>query len=484
MMGVVSLASVLPGSGLVLRRGPISAVVDGLPADRAATLLAELVDAEPGSLADLIDRRLTNTGESPALAVAVAADDQLDVVVTGPAAAIINGDAVRSAVGSSRSVRVGAGARVVLVADGSAPAAAGDAAPPVPQLSFDAGMVPGAGLVVWTGTTATAAARHTELAPPHTRARLDDPAEWDTRDTGRKPLARQGTGRVEGQRRRTAAPTLIPPSDDIPVTGDADSDLANARTEISEIDVPAAQPVSQLQIHGLLCPHGHINDPRLQLCARCGIRIDRMTGALVQGPRPPLGLLVIDDGATYVVSSDLLIGRDPEPAADNRGGIAADGVGPLNSIRLVDNSGAMSRAHCEIRLVEWDVRILDAGSVNGTYVWIPGQPGWQRALPGKEVLLVPGAQIRIGNRAMLFESPHGTAQSSSGSHAAAPPQPPAYGASSYGVPGYAPGPVGRPQYGPPPLGYGPPGPGMPGYGPPAGPPPNYGPQGAPDRWPR
>lgn len=461
----------LPGSGLALRRGPLSAVIDGISADRAAAFLAMLADAEPSTIGPLIGHRLADTGETPALAVLADAGDHLDVFVVGPASATVDAGGesqiIRASVDSAQTRRLTPGARVTLAADGGivAPDAVIE---PTPLLSFDAGMVPARALVIWTAAAAVVGAP-IELSAPQISARLDDPGEWDPADTGRKPLAQHGTSRVEGQRRRAAAPTLVPPSDDIPETGDADADLANARTQVSAVDVSAVQPVAQLQIHGLLCPNGHINDPRLQLCARCGIRIDRMTGALVQGPRPPLGLLVIDDGATYVVSSDLLIGRDPEPTAERRGGIAADGVGPLNSIRLADNSGAMSRAHCEIRLVEWDVRLLDAGSVNGTFVWLPGQQGWRRPAPGQDVPLVPGAQIRIGNRAMLFESPHGTAHSSSGPHVsapAAPPSPP------------APPPPGPPPAGPPPQrGYGPP-PQIPQYGPPGyGPPPGY-----PNRW--
>jgi len=473
MMDAVSLASVLPGSGLVLRRGRLSAVIDGIPADRAAALLAVLADTEPDAIGAVIGRRLADTGETPALAVLADAGDHLDAFVVGPASVTVDvageSQVIRASVDSAETRRVAAGARVTLVADGGV---AQSAAAPIPLLSFDAGMVPARGLVIWTVPASTAAGDavvpSAELPAPQISARLDDPAEWPSPDTGRKPLAQHGTSRVEGRPRRAAAPTLVPPSDDIPETGDSDADLANARTQVSAVDVSSVQPVAQLQIHGLLCPNGHINDPRLQLCARCGIRIDRITGALVQGPRPPLGLLVIDDGATYVVSSDLLIGRDPEPTAQRRGGIAADGVGPLNSIRLADNSGAMSRAHCEIRLVEWDVRLLDAGSVNGTFVWLPGQPGWQRPVPGQDVLLVPGAQIRIGNRAMLFESPHGTAHSSSGPHLSAPAVPP---------------PMPPPPMPQAPPGYGPP-PQAPGYGSPPPPygPPGYGPQAYPNRW--
>ena len=44
----------------------------------------------------------------------------------------------------------------------------------------------------------------------------------------------------------------------------------------------------------------------------CGIRMNERTGELVFGPRPPLGLLVFDDGATYTVDAEYLVGRMPD----------------------------------------------------------------------------------------------------------------------------------------------------------------------------
>ena len=37
---------------------------------------------------------------------------------------------------------------------------------------------------------------------------------------------------------------------------------------------------------------------------------------LVDGPRPALGVMVVDDGSSYVLESDYVIGRDPEQADD------------------------------------------------------------------------------------------------------------------------------------------------------------------------
>lgn len=152
-------------------------------------------------------------------------------------------------------------------------------------------------------------------------------------------------------------------------------------------------------VKGVECSRDHLNDPRVSFCAVCGIRMDQPTRVLVDGARPPLGVLVLDDGTSYVLDSDCVLGREPEQA-----GAVGRGARP---IRLPDRSGGMSRVHAEIRLVDWDVTVVDRGSANGTHVMQPGRPDWVRASPGHQVVLRPGAQVLIGGRTITFDSPHG-----------------------------------------------------------------------------
>ena len=62
------------------------------------------------------------------------------------------------------------------------------------------------------------------------------------------------------------------------------------------------------QVHGVICARGHFNDPTSPFCASCGISMVQQTHNLVEGPRPPLGVLVLDDGSTYVVDRDIVVG--------------------------------------------------------------------------------------------------------------------------------------------------------------------------------
>ncbi|OCF87681.1 hypothetical protein AW168_24650 [Nocardia brasiliensis] len=152
-------------------------------------------------------------------------------------------------------------------------------------------------------------------------------------------------------------------------------------------------------IKGFKCARDHLNDPRVSFCAVCGIRMDQLTCVLTDGVRPPLGLLLLDDGTSYVLDADCVLGREPEHAeAVSRG---------ARPVRLEDRSGGMSRAHAEIRLVDWDVTVVDGGSTNGTHIRQPGHQDWSRAIPGHPVKLIPGAQVQLGSRVVTFDSQHG-----------------------------------------------------------------------------
>ncbi|HCS59105.1 MAG TPA: forkhead-associated protein, partial [Gordonia polyisoprenivorans] len=176
---------------------------------------------------------------------------------------------------------------------------------------------------------------------------------------------------------------------------------------VQERQKPATEVVklveSRAHVHGIRCSRGHLNHPRSWLCGVCGIRMDQLTGILVEGERPPLGWLLLDNGSTYLLDEDLVIGR--EPGAPTR-----PGRGAPKPIRVQDESGQLSRRHIEIRLVEWDVHLIDLGSANGTYVSDPAMGNREiRLTPRQPHLLTPGSHVRIGGRHFIFESPHARA---------------------------------------------------------------------------
>lgn len=151
---------------------------------------------------------------------------------------------------------------------------------------------------------------------------------------------------------------------------------------------------------GHLCARGHLNDPRSHFCVLCGIRMNERTGELVFGARPPLGLLVFDDGATYTVDAEYLVGRMPDVDERVRNG-------SLRSIVVEDRSGAVSRVHAEVRVDGWDVMLVDSRSRNGTHIAGPGANTWTTVPSGRSHRLTPGTRVRLGSRTFLFESPSG-----------------------------------------------------------------------------
>jgi hypothetical protein len=162
---------------------------------------------------------------------------------------------------------------------------------------------------------------------------------------------------------------------------------------------PGVAGPAHVLVKGFRCSRNHHNDPRVSFCSVCGIRMDQRTGVLVDGRRPPLGLLVLDIGSTFVLDDNYLLGRNPEV---DEAVISSR----LRPIRLDDDSGTLSRVHAEIRLEGWDVLLVDRGSANGTYIAGTGQSGWTRLAPQRPVVLTPGTHVRIGRRVFTFESAH------------------------------------------------------------------------------
>jgi pSer/pThr/pTyr-binding forkhead associated (FHA) protein len=158
-----------------------------------------------------------------------------------------------------------------------------------------------------------------------------------------------------------------------------------------------AQVAGATMVPGVYCPQQHFNDPRVAYCATCGSPLSRNGADVRQGPRPALGVLVLDDGDTFVVDGDYVLGRDP----DNDEAVQAGSARPLI---LADPGRSISRVHARIELDEWEVRLSDCISANGTFVASEGS-GWTRVLPGHAVTIQPGTHLLLGQRILLFDSP-------------------------------------------------------------------------------
>lgn len=244
-----------------------------------------------------------------------------------------------------------------------------------------------------------------------TQPTASDPHRARTEISGRQPPGPGGERRADaaedetaGPRPRRPGPALRPlvhptPRMDLPVspehgpperaTPPLDAELRR-RTEAT-----AKGTALTVKVRGFKCARAHPTDPRSAFCSVCGMPVDQ-TQPLIEVMRPPLGILVLDDGSTYLLETDSVLGRDPEKSEPARRG--------LTPLQVTDNSGGMSRAHVELRLADWDVQLVDRGSTNGTRTRAAGHREWVRIPPHQPVILVPGTEILIGNRMLRFES--------------------------------------------------------------------------------
>lgn len=205
-----------------------------------------------------------------------------------------------------------------------------------------------------------------------------------------------------------SAPSSVPPMPDPPRRCDAIRGISpvgrprqplpvaqSARSSEDPADESVGSPGAE--VRGFRCRDGHLNDPRVYFCSICGIRMAESTGVFVTGPRPSLGLLVFDNGASFSLDADYLLGREPDIDERVR-------TGQLRPLVVFDTTGVVSRRHAEIRLVDWDVLIVDCGSSNGTLVAERDAADWSALVPGQAIPMPPGMTVRVGERSFVFES--------------------------------------------------------------------------------
>ncbi len=100
-------------------------------------------------------------------------------------------------------------------------------------------------------------------------------------------------------------------------------------------------------------------------------------------------VLVFDDGSTFALDNDYVIGRRPERHELVRSGQAR----PLT---VVDPDTVLSGAHAALRLHGADVYLEDLGSLNGSHIARPGATGWTRLEPYTPERLEPGTRLLFG----------------------------------------------------------------------------------------
>jgi hypothetical protein len=397
---------VVPGEGVVVRLPGVTAVA--FPADHHHVLVAALLDAVRAA-ADQPDagRKLTRA-VATLLATAENAPPLGLVAADGDGVAVLlHGDVEFATAEETLSGRDAATwldrllpevpTQWSLARDGSGAADEWS--------DLQAGVTRGDGVATGAAAPApepaavaepTAEAESDPAEPAADEAAADEPAPEPELPTAPQPAAAPPPPSVDVPAPVPApapdfvAVSLLEPDEDeparepLPVTGD---DRPPPPPEPDEPEAPRCQ--------GVVCARGHFNDPTSPFCANCGISMVQQTHNLVEGPRPPLGVLVLDDGSTYVVDRDIVIGREPgvDPAV-------ADGS--ARPITLPDPERSISRVHARVRLDGWDVHVEDAGSANGTFA--AGRTATQWTPVSAPMPLTPGMHVLVGSRVLSFDT--------------------------------------------------------------------------------
>jgi hypothetical protein len=191
--------------------------------------------------------------------------------------------------------------------------------------------------------------------------------------------------------------------------------LLNAGSAGADLGAPQRQPLSKARdisagqssyvaespiIEGVYCKNGHFDDPEALFCAVCGISMNQQTLVPRPGTRPPLGVLLLDDGSVFQLDRDYIVGR--EPGLD--GSVAS---GRARALRITDESGIVSRVHAKVQLDGWRVLVTDLGSANGTRVRLPKQNADAQLQPHVPFVLTTGSQVDLGGRGFRYESHRG-----------------------------------------------------------------------------
>lgn len=177
----------------------------------------------------------------------------------------------------------------------------------------------------------------------------------------------------------------LEPREPLPMAGDLAPGTASYASEAPIVD-------------GVYCQNGHFEDPQALSCATCGVAMSPQQP--MPGPRPPLGVLVLDDGSVFQLDTDYVVGREPGLDASVAGGQS-------RPLRVADDSGIVSRVHARVQLDGWRVIVTDLGSANGTKVRFPNDAGEQALMPNVPVALASGSVVDLGGRELRYESHRG-----------------------------------------------------------------------------
>ena len=168
------------------------------------------------------------------------------------------------------------------------------------------------------------------------------------------------------------------------VNSEPDESSQSASVQVSS-SAQASPAAVGPQVLAVLCEKGHPNATHASSCRICS---SPLSSSSVTVPRPSLGRIVLSTGEEVALEQDIIIGRRPRSSA-------GAGRQPARLVIVPSPRKQISRSHCELRIDDWDVRLHDLGSNNGTYLTRPGQAP-VRLDENVPTVLKPGDVVELG----------------------------------------------------------------------------------------
>jgi hypothetical protein len=407
-----SSLSHVPGRGVLSRQGELVLLCEAVP--ERESQIAALLDAVESVAADRGDGR--DLGRRLAGLLAAAPGDVFPALCAfGPVddgiAVLLHGAAQATAVGPDGETRLD-GRQAVVFVDRTLPgpltslrAAVGEESgtlAPDPWSRLDSGVVRAQALVCGAEPPGLS-------APPEPVAQVpaEPPAPMLAEPSAPMPAEPPAPMPVEPPMpvaSSTAPPAPTPEESSTPPGSPmAEECCSMPAPPVAEPGPAEAQPangeapVEDSDVLGIYCRNGHFNDPRVRYCTGCGLSMVHLTHALRPGRRPALGVLTLDDGMTFPLEEDYVLGR--HPYHDEL--VTAGRSRPLE---IDDATGLVSGTHARVILDGWTVKIMDVGSTYGTYLRSDADDQWRRIPPHTAVPISPGTWVGLGRRGLRYDS--------------------------------------------------------------------------------
>lgn len=152
--------------------------------------------------------------------------------------------------------------------------------------------------------------------------------------------------------------------------------------------VPAVADESVVLVQAALCLSGHPNPPYADRCPLCDSPVPPQSPQLVA--RPVLGILRSPDGTNVAIDRPILVGRAP---------VLRDDLPEAPTLMRVPSPGQdISRTHLLVSPNDWEIRLTDLHSTNGTTIVRPGAGTDRLKLrPGEPLAVLVGTVVELGD---------------------------------------------------------------------------------------